>query len=492
MDSYGRGLLGLLPRHRREVHVDSIPSKDSSADPWLSRTLGSYRMVRKIAEGGMGAVYEAVHTKSAERAAIKVLLPELLSNADAANRFFNEAKAASLLSHPSLVAVYEHGKSPEGEPYIAMEYVDGDSLRERLEKRYLGGSVIGMVSQLAEALAVAHGKRIIHRDLKPENIMVVTDPAAPGGERSKILDFGIAKLLPDPTAKDDKRSIKTRTGTLIGTPTYMSPEQCRASAPPDEKTDVYSLGIILYELLYGEPPFVSESAGELFALQMFGTPAPLPERVPGIEPRLAALTHRLLDKKPESRPSMAELHEELQALQRSGGSKLHDGPVDARPSLQRSKAVANGAEADPATSGLVRAYLTGNTGQQSRGEQVARPLAGRKGKMAILLGGTGLALATLAALLVGRLHHPPPLPARTPPVEVAPVQNAAVPAAPEQKTASPGKPAAATIAATESAKVAAPSEPRAGKGKSGGRPKASRKAGHGPKDAKYPTADLWQ
>ena len=116
------------------------------------------------------------------------------------------------------------------------------------------------------------------------------------GLRAKILDFGIAKLLPDGATEQERKDFKTRTGTLIGTPTYMSPEQCRASGPPDDRTDVYSLGVIFYELCDGEPPFVSDSAGELFALQMFGTPPQIKDRVPSIDPKLATLLQSLLEK----------------------------------------------------------------------------------------------------------------------------------------------------------------------------------------------------
>src|SRR5262249_3041693 len=154
----------------------------------------------------------------------------LLSQPEAADRFFNEAIAISKVSHPCLVTIYEHGTSPEpeGRAYIVMEYLDGESLRARLEKRYLGGSALELMRQTTSALAATHKKRIIHRDLKPDNIMLVQDETLASGLRAKILDFGIAKLLPDAgadgPANDERRSVKTRTGALIGTPAYMSPE----------------------------------------------------------------------------------------------------------------------------------------------------------------------------------------------------------------------------------------------------------------------------
>jgi len=326
-------------------------------DPMIGRQISRYRVVRKIAQGGMGAVYQAEETESGQRVAIKVLLPELSSRPDAVQRFFTEAKATGLVEHASLVRILEHGKTPDGDAYIAMEFLDGKSLRQSQDEKYYGGSAIGLVRQMASALAATHARRIVHRDLKPENVMLIEDSAAPGGVRAKILDFGIAKLLPDGSAPTEGNAA-TRTGTLIGTPMYMSPEQCRASAPPDEKTDVYSLGIMLYELLYGEPPFVSDSAGELFALQMFGNPPRLKERVPQITDSLDELVHRLLDKQPSSRPSMAELGEALAKIPSTG---LKDGPLSARPSAQRT-----GQEPEGATSGIIRSQLTTGTRQTGR------------------------------------------------------------------------------------------------------------------------------
>lgn len=385
--------------------MDSGEATNSQRDPMLGRTVSQYRVVRKIAQGGMGAIYEAKHLESGIRAAIKVLLPELSSRADAVSRFFTEAKATSMLEHDSLVKIFEHGKSPDGEAFIVMEYIDGESLRQAQDKTYFGGSALLLLHQMASGLAVAHSKRIIHRDIKPDNIMLVSDPSAPAKRRVKILDFGIAKMLPDGSAKEAANAA-TRTGTLIGTPMYMSPEQCRASAPPDEKTDVYSLGIILYEMLYGEPPFTSESAGELFALQMFADPPRLKQRVPAIPDQLDELVHRLLAKQPATRPSMVELATALESITSTG---LEDGAAQDRPSVASSRARSNQGEEIGSTSGIVRAQLPGNPRQADHGERVATP-SPKKGALVLVILSATFLLVVIAVLLILRNRQPVALP----------------------------------------------------------------------------------
>jgi len=359
----------------------------------LGRVLGAYRMVRKIAEGGMGAVYEAQRTSDGQRAAVKVLLRAMENAQDAAQRFLNEGKAVSLVSHPSLVTIFEYATSQDGEPYIAMEYLDGQTLRAALDERYLGASALPLMRQLASALTATHQKRLVHRDLKPENIMLIKDESAEGGLRAKILDFGIAKLLPDGATEEERKAFKTRTGTLIGTPTYMSPEQCRASGPPDDRTDVYSLGVIFYELCDGEPPFVSDSAGELFALQMFGTPPLIKDRIPAIEPKLATLVQSLLEKKPSDRPSMADLLRQLDALPSTG---LSDGPLSQSPAARRKQG--GGSEGrDAAVSNELRQTLGTHTSQSHRGEAVP---AAQRPRPAMLLALGIIALSVLGIVLL--------------------------------------------------------------------------------------------
>lgn len=377
----------------------------------------------------MGAVYEATHVVEGYRAAVKVLLSNTGNRQDITERFLHEGRAVSLVKHPSLVSIFEYATSTDGEPYIAMEYLDGESLRQVLNERYLGESALDIIRQLAAALDVIHKRRIIHRDLKPENVMLVKDAAAPGGIRAKLLDFGIAKLLPDGNAQGEPRSFKTRTGTMIGTPTYMSPEQCRASDPIDEKTDVYSLGVIFYEMLYGDPPIVSDSLGELFALQMFGPPPQVAERMPDLDPRLAAVVQRLLHKKPAERPTMEELLSELAAIPKTG---LKDGTLADRPATRRHLRGTDAGEppADPAASQVIRQMLSTSTGQQHRGEQMT-PQPAQKRKSPIVAAALSIvSIALLAAWLLLRPHRIP-----DPPRAASPSTGADLGASPAAKEA---------------------------------------------------------
>lgn len=181
--------------------VDSPSPQDTRLDEMIGRTLGAYRIVRKIAEGGMGAVYEAVHAELGRRAAVKVLRPELLSSPESNSRFFVEAKAVSMVSHPSLVTIYDHGKSVDGQAFIVMEYLDGESLRQRHERSYLGRSAIHILRQLASALSVTHKKRIVHRDFssvytRPDRTRLLSpDGLAVRNVRLYVATFELNRIL---------------------------------------------------------------------------------------------------------------------------------------------------------------------------------------------------------------------------------------------------------------------------------------------------------
>jgi serine/threonine protein kinase len=277
--------------------------------------IGPYRIIRLLGKGGMGAVYEGLHEAIERRVAIKVLFPELSRRADIATRFINEAKAVNRIDHPGLVQVTDHGRLPDGTAYIVMEFLKGETLGQRLKRlsnRLSVPEVIRLGRQMASALAAAHDKEIVHRDLKPDNIMIVPNPDTPGGELIKILDFGIAKVAEEQSGISEAH---TRADALLGTPRYMSPEQCRGSGGVDAKSDVYSLGVIFYEVLCGQPPFAGSAHGELIVQHIMHEPPPLGPRVePGTPDTLVQLVQRMLVKDKEMRPSMRQAVGELDRL----------------------------------------------------------------------------------------------------------------------------------------------------------------------------------
>ena len=279
--------------------------------------IGPYKILRKIGVGGMGAVFEAVHEAIERRVAIKVLLPQSAQSPEIATRFLNEARAVNRVGHPGMVQVSDLGQLPDGTAYLVMELLVGETLGARLQR--LGGRLplpqaLDLGSQIADALAAAHAKGIVHRDLKPENLMVVADPVAPRGERIKVLDFGIAKLTEAPGFVPGDA---TRSNLLMGTPRYMSPEQCRGAGKTDAKADVYSLGVMLFQFLAGRLPFVSGAPGELIVMHMTEPPPPLLSLAPEAPEVVATLIEQMLAKAAASRPAMGEVAQQLQALLRS-------------------------------------------------------------------------------------------------------------------------------------------------------------------------------
>jgi serine/threonine protein kinase len=238
----------------------------------IDTVIGSYKIVKKLGEGGMGVVYLAEHSLLGRKAAIKVLLPELSSRQDIVNRFFNEARAATAIADGGIVQIFDFGYHSDGSAYIVMEFLDGEALDVRLQRLRAFPVVDGLriIRQVAASLAAAHSMGIVHRDLKPENIFLVRDHEVAGGERAKILDFGIAKLADDHPGK-----IKTHAGALMGTPVYMSPEQCRGAGEVDHRSDVYALGCVMFHLLVGRPPFDHEGLGEILAAHL-REPPPAP------------------------------------------------------------------------------------------------------------------------------------------------------------------------------------------------------------------------
>jgi serine/threonine protein kinase len=291
-----------------------VANNDGADDPTIDRRrggaagpsdlpegleVGEYRVLKKIGEGGMGAVYSAVQPVIGKRVAIKVLAPHIATNPELVRRFVDEARAVNKIGHPNIVDIFSFGWLPDQRHYFAMEFLDGQSLAERIKQgRFEPDEARRLFRQICQALEAAHRQGIVHRDLKPDNIWIVQPQH--GDSYAKLLDFGIAKLV-----SDGEGAHRTQTGIVMGTPAYMSPEQCRG-VDVGLGTDIYALGMILYELYAGRLPFIGSFA-ELITHHLTTVPPP-PSRYAKapIPPALDALIARCLDKDPSARPRSAE------------------------------------------------------------------------------------------------------------------------------------------------------------------------------------------
>jgi len=270
----------------------------------IGRVVGKYKILDQIGEGGMGVVYRAEHVVLGGPAAVKVLLPQFTKDPVVVDRFFTEAKAASAIRHVGITEVFDYGRLDNDQAFIAMELLRGEDLTTFLGRHgRLDASVATeIVTQLLKALNAAHAVGVVHRDLKPDNIFLTRDPSAPGGLRVKVLDFGIAKLVGDQLTK----RTKTKGGAILGTPAYMAPEQCKGGVDVDARADLYAVGCILFELVAGRTPFISDGDGELMAMHIYEAPPKLSKYAPGVVPELEALVAKLLVKAPDDRtPSAA-------------------------------------------------------------------------------------------------------------------------------------------------------------------------------------------
>ncbi len=386
----------------------------------IGASINNYRIVSILGKGGMGTVYLAEHPFIGRKAAIKVLRSEFAEDANVVERFMNEARAANAIRHPHIIDIIDVGRLPSGLPYLMMEYLDGESLAQRLATahRMEISDAVHIVAQVAGALAAAHTKGIVHRDLKPDNLFLTADESAPGRERLKVLDFGIAKLRGELSGS----AAKTQTGSLMGTPPYMSPEQCRGLPEDiDHRTDIYALGIILYEMLCGAPPFVSSGWGELVLMHVTQPPRPPRDLRPDLPEAIESVVLKALAKNPADRfQSMGDLQTALRAGQNPGyGSALPDWPPPkGRPDV-RAGILDHDAVAAPATSTTFKAA----SGQIEAGYDTAAIGERNWGRRIALL--VGLAAAGAIALaMIGSGSRPPGIDAPSVP------GSAATPAAP--------------------------------------------------------------
>jgi eukaryotic-like serine/threonine-protein kinase len=300
-------------------------------DPTLGRTIaGKYAIQQRLGAGAMGVVYLARQVALEKAVAIKVLHRELSVDESFTERFRREAWAASRLDHPNSIRVFDFGQEPDGLLYLAMEYVEGRDLFAFLKDHapLPRESIVDLLSQVLAALAVAHELGVLHRDLKPENIMIVRGKGDDGQPLDvvKVCDFGIAKIVETslPRAGEDARRHTTK-GLVVGTPEYMSPEQARGEAL-DGRSDLYSVGVILYELLTGRIPFEGDSPLNIVLKHVGELPAPPSSLAPNVDRQLEAVCMRVLEKQPSDRFSSAR---EMRLALRSalGASPAPPAPV---------------------------------------------------------------------------------------------------------------------------------------------------------------------
>jgi serine/threonine-protein kinase len=323
-----------------------LKDKLSSEEQAIGRVLdGKYRIDGFLKRGGMGSVYRGTHLLLKKPVAIKLIRPELVTSNDMVERFFREARAAANLAHPNIVTVHDLGQEKDGTLYIIMEIVDGQSLKELIQAEgpWEPARALRFLRAVSSALSLAHRNGIVHRDLKPQNIMVFTD--SEGSESPKLLDFGIAKTL------DPDNPALTSTGMVLGTPHYMSAEQAKG-LPADQRSDIYALGVILYEMLVGKVPFDDKSIPSIL-IKHLTEPPPPPSTLRGNIPReVEALVLRCLEKDPEKRVQSAdELGKTLSGLMDTSTKQALDPTMamdlspEAAPTVATQSTMAGGAAA---------------------------------------------------------------------------------------------------------------------------------------------------
>jgi len=390
----------------------------------IGQTLADrYKVLRKIGEGGMGEVFEARHVYIEKRVALKLLRREMLVP-EAVARFQQEARAASLIGHENIVEVEDFGRLPDGSVYLAMEYLEGEDLDAAMKRgRVPLPRALDVMCQVARGLAAAHEKGIVHRDMKPDNVFLTPGE---GRDRVKILDFGIAKVIDE----DRRGKSLTRSGTIFGTPHYMSPEQA-LGRPLDAKTDVYSCGVILYQLATGAVPFDADSFMGVLTQHISSPPRPPREVDPGVPAAVEAIVLRALAKDPAARQaSMAEMLVELDAARAVAGGtvevkRAHAASVPPGPSTAKAR---------------IPSWVGGSTGDTTLGLDATVVAPRRRGALFALvvllaLGGGAFALwrsslpaapaaASEPATSTTTVATPTTLPGPTPPARIAPAPGA--------------------------------------------------------------------
>jgi serine/threonine-protein kinase len=363
----------------------------------INQTVGNYRVTKLLGEGGMGLVYLAEHPVIGRKVAIKVLHVALAKDSDIVARFFNEARAIHMIGHENIVEILDFGQTSDGQPYFIMEYLTGESLSDRISRGAISPADTAIIAdQMCRALAAAHAKGIVHRDLKPHNVQLLTK--ADGRTHVKILDFGVAKILADPA--DGSQSVKTRTGSLMGTPLYMSPEQCKGAGLLDHRTDIYSLGVMIFEMLAGHPPFMAEGIGELFAKHMLEEAPQLLDAAPNTPPAMAAAVMKSLAKSLDDR--FASMDDFRQAL-------LGEVQVTVPAGQARTTSLRRPGGPAPSPTSTLSPQAQSTT-LSSATSEIDDELKPPRRKTGLVVGGVGVAAAAVVAVMLFGGKHAPPAP----------------------------------------------------------------------------------
>jgi serine/threonine-protein kinase len=454
---------------------------------------GKYRLERELGRGAMGTVWSAIHTTLAQRVAVKLIAGEQSRSADARRRFSVEAKAAARLRSRHVVQVYDDGETAEGAPYIVMEYLEGKTLEQRLEEQPdIGlGEAVRIVTHVGRALARAHAQGIVHRDLKSGNIFMAKTEDDELGWVAKVLDFGVAKVLTEVSGPST-----TKTGTIVGTPLFMSPEQIRGAAHVDQRADLYSLGMVFYNMVTGSHAFDGPSYSDVLVAICTQALPDIRVAAPWLPPALGAWFDKACAREREARFQSAD--EMIEALQQAAGPAARLGrpsvpdeisgpsgtlvghvPPEAAATIVASSGK-DGAPASERAAAAERIVVSrveslGEDAGTARRERPAGVRAPPNGLWLWAASGVGLALVTVAvALVAGRVSTPQaPAPAVEPRgSQTAPEPEARAPAPPQAPA--PVEPAVHEPSTSAAPAIVATASPL--RGESSGRPAPAHRA----------------
>ncbi len=378
-------------------------SPPAADDPLIGTVVSErYRIIRKVGEGGMGAVYQAEHALIEKRVALKILFQDLTRRADLVARFLQEAKSASRIGQENVIDISDFGQSADGLVYIAMEFLDGQDLGKtlRAEKQLPWTRTRPILMQIAKALRAAHGHGIIHRDMKPENIYLVAREGRV--DFVKVLDFGIAKVV---SADDNEGPRLTQTGMIFGTPEYMSPEQAQGH-PPDHRVDVYAVGCIMYHMLTGAVPFTADSFMGILTKHLLEPVVPPRRRRPDLDipADVEAICLRAMEKDRDKRwPDMDAFY---QALGEAGGVPFEPSNVfvPRQASLKYPQLTESNAEARQSKT-AISVSPSFRTFEDERPQRAEAPGGGWSARAKIGLGAVGAVAVVLALVLALRGGH---------------------------------------------------------------------------------------